>query len=115
MTPKQVDDFCSKLPGVTRTVQWKGVVVFKLGGTMFAALAPDETGRPKETCFKVSPEHFETLSRAKGFRPVRVHVKWVALEDPSVLTSDQLRAYLRRAHALVAAGLSKKKQAQLGL
>ena len=115
MTPKQIDAFCTKLPGVTRTVQWKGVIVFKLGGTMFAALAPDEKGRPDQLCFKAPPEHFDTLSRSKGFRPVRVHVKWVALEDPTVLTLAETKAYIRRAHAVIAAGLPEKTRAELGL
>jgi predicted DNA-binding protein (MmcQ/YjbR family) len=115
MTPKQIDAFCTKLPGVTRTVQWKGVVVFKLVGTMFAALAPDEKGRPDMLCFKAPPEHFDTLSRSKGFKPVRVHRKWVALEDPKILTPAETKAYIRQAYAVIAAGLSKRKRAELAL
>jgi predicted DNA-binding protein (MmcQ/YjbR family) len=115
MTPKQIDSFCTKLPGVTRTVQWKGVVVFKLGGTMFAALAPDGKGRPDMLCFKADPAHFDTLSRSKGFKPVRVHRKWVALADPEVLTPAETRAYIRRAYSVIAAGLSQRKRAELGL
>ena len=113
MTPKQVDTFCTKLPGVTRSVQWKGVVVFKLGGTMFAALAPDEKGRPDMLCFKAPPEHFDTLSHSDGFRPIRVHRKWVALENPKVLTPAETKAYIRQAYAVIAAGLSKRKRAEL--
>jgi predicted DNA-binding protein (MmcQ/YjbR family) len=32
-----------------------------------------------------------------------------------VLTPAETRAYLKRAHAVIAAGLSRKKQAELGL
>jgi len=39
MTPKQIDSFCSTLPAATRTVQWEGVVVFKVGGKMFCLIA----------------------------------------------------------------------------
>ena len=35
MTPKQIDSFCTTLPAATRTVQWEGVVVFKVGGKMY--------------------------------------------------------------------------------
>ena len=34
MTPKQIDRFCATLPAATRTVQWEGVIVFKVGGKM---------------------------------------------------------------------------------
>ena len=47
MTPKQIDTFCGKLPAATRTVQWEGVIVFKVGGKMFCLIAPDGSfGRP---------------------------------------------------------------------
>jgi predicted DNA-binding protein (MmcQ/YjbR family) len=42
MTPKQIDAFCSKLPAATRTVQWEGVIVFKVGGKMFCLIAPPD-------------------------------------------------------------------------
>ena len=46
MTPKQIDAFCATLPAATRTVQWEGVVVFKVGGKMFCLIAPPDIGRP---------------------------------------------------------------------
>ena len=82
---------------------------------MFATLSPNGKGRPHELWFKASPEHYETLKRAKGFRPERAGRQWVALADRQALTDSQLKAYLRRAHAVVAATFSKKKQAELGL
>ena len=42
MTFRQIDAFCSKLPAATRTVQWEGVIVFKVGGKMFCLIAPPE-------------------------------------------------------------------------
>ena len=68
MTPKQIDAFCGKLPAATRTVQWEGVIVFKVGGKMFCLIAPPDhsVGR---VCFKCPPEHYEALSRSEGFRP----------------------------------------------
>ena len=41
--------------------------------------------------------------------------KWVALDDPKVLTAAEMKAYIRRAHAVIAAALPKKKQKELGL
>ena len=116
MTPRQIDSFCAKLPAATRIVQWEGVIVFKVGGKMFCLIAPPDhsVGR---VCFKCPPEHYEALSRSDGFRPAPylARAKWVALDDPSVLTPAELKAYIKRAHAVIAAALPRKKQAELGL
>jgi predicted DNA-binding protein (MmcQ/YjbR family) len=117
MTPKQIDKFCARLPAARRSVQWEGVIVFKVGGKMFAIIAPDDAGKPSDLWFKSAPEHYDALSRSNGFRPAPylARAKWVMLDDPTVLTQDQLKAYLKRAHAVIAAALPKKKQAELGL
>src|SRR6185369_6461265 len=100
MTPKQIDAFCGKLPAATRTVQWEGVIVFKVGGKMFCLIAPEDhsVGR---ISFKSAPEHYEALSRSPGFRPAPylARAKWVSVDDPSSLTDREMKAYLRRAHA----------------
>ena len=117
LSPRQIDQFCGKLTAATRSVQWEGVIVFKVGGKMFALIAPDENGRPSDLWFKSAPEHFDALSRSRGFKPAPylARAKWVALEDPKVLTPVELRAYLTRAHAVIGAALPRKKQAELGL
>ena len=115
MTPRQIDKFCASLPAATRTVQWEGVAVFKVGGKMFCLIAPEDhsVGR---ICFKCPTEHYDALSRADGFRPAPylARAKWVALDDPKTLTAAEMKAYVRRAHAAIAAALPKKKQAELG-
>ena len=60
MTPKQIDAFCRTLPAATRTVQWEGVIVFKVGGKMFCLIAPPDhsVGR---VCFKCPPEQQHKL------------------------------------------------------
>ncbi len=66
MTPKQLDRFCAGLPAAMRTVQWEGVIVFKVGGKMFCLIAPEDhsVGR---ISFKCAPEHYDALSRSPGF------------------------------------------------
>ena len=116
MTPRQIDSFCSKLPAATRTVQWEGVIVFKVGGKMFCLIAPEEhsVGR---ISFKSAPEHYEALSRSPGFRPAPylARAKWVSADEPKTLTDAEMKAYLKRAHAVIAAALPKKKQVELRL
>lgn len=116
MTPKQIDAFCAKLPAATRTVQWEGVIVFKVGGKMFCLIAPPEHSVARIS-FKCAPEHYDALSRSEGFRPAPylARAKWVALDDPGILTPAETRAYLTRAHAVIAAALPRKKRAELGV
>ena len=61
MTPKQIDAFCGRLPAATRSVQWDGVIVFKVGGKMFAVGRPSGTGALGEYTFKASEMAFELL------------------------------------------------------
>jgi len=116
MTPKQIDTFCGSLPAATRTVQWEGVIVFKVGGKMFCLIAPPDhsVGR---ICFKCAPEHYDALSRAEGFRPAPylARAKWVAVDDLKILSATEMKAYIKRAHAVIAAALPKKKRAELEL
>ncbi|MCW5737604.1 MAG: MmcQ/YjbR family DNA-binding protein [Enhydrobacter sp.] len=116
MTPRQIDRFCASLPAATRTVQWEGVIVFKVGGKMFCLIAPEEHSIGRIS-FKSAPEHYDALSRSPGFRPAPylARAKWVSVDDPSALTDIEMKAYVRRAYALIAAALPKKKQRELAL
>ncbi len=116
MTPAQIAAYCLTLPHATRIVQWEGVQVFKVGGKMFCLVAPADHSVAR-VCFKCDPAHYDSLSRADGFAPAPylARAKWVALTDPRVLTAAETRAYLRRAHQVIAAALPKKTQRALGL
>jgi len=102
MTPRQIDAFCGKLPAATRTVQWEGVIVFKVGGKMFCLIAPQSHSIGRIS-FKSAPEHYEALSRSPGFRPAPylARAKWVSVDDPSALTAPEMKAYLRRVQIFV--------------
>jgi predicted DNA-binding protein (MmcQ/YjbR family) len=116
MTPSQIAAFCKTLPRATCVVQWEGVQVFKVGGKMFCLVAPANHSVAR-VCFKCDPAHYDALSRAEGFAPAPylARAKWVALTDPKVLNTAETKAYLKRAHAVIAAALPKKKQKELGL
>jgi predicted DNA-binding protein (MmcQ/YjbR family) len=116
MTPTQIDKFCASLPAATRTVQWEGVIVFKVGGKMFCLIAPADhsVGR---ISFKSAPEHYDALSRSPGFRPAPylARAKWVSVDDLTSLKDTEMKAYIKRAHAVIAAALPKKRQQELKL
>ena len=114
MTPKQIDAFCGKLPAATRTVQWEGVIVFKVGGKMFCLIAPEDhsVGR---ISFKSAPEHYDALSRSPGFRPAPylARAKWIALQRFDSLPSRELTPLIRQSYDLIVAKLPKATQAAL--
>ena len=115
MTYAEIEKFCLSLPGATLSIQWGADHVYKVGGKMFAAMGPPEM-RPQSLSFKTD-DSFAILTREKHIvpAPYLARAKWVQLEKLSALGTKELKAYLTRAHALVAAGLTKKRRAELGL
>ena len=104
------------LPGATLSVQWGDEHVFKVGGKMFAALGPKER-KPHAIWFKTDDVSFHLLTRVRGITPARylARAQWVSMDRLGRLTDKQLKAYLTKAHALVAARLPRKVRASFGL
>ncbi len=82
------------------------------------AIASTHGARPAFT-FKVSPIAYEMLKDQPGLRPAPYlasrGMKWIQQFEKPGLRATDLRDYLRQSHAIVAAGLSRRKQAELGL
>jgi len=76
-----------------------------------AALEPSETW----LTFKADPESFaDLIERPKVIpAPYLARAKWVALETPDALPSDELAALLRTSYELVFAKLPKKTRDSL--
>jgi predicted DNA-binding protein (MmcQ/YjbR family) len=116
MRHAEVEKFCLSLPATSLVVQWGENRVYKVGGKIFAILSPAEQ-RPQTLSFKTSDDSFHILTQLPHILPAPYLAKsqWVYLEQLNALSTKDLKAYLTRAHALIAAGLSKKKRAELGL
>lgn len=117
MTFKVLHTFLKSLPGSTLSIQWGNDHVYKVGGKMFAVLGGPPDGKEKSLSFKATDESFEILTRLEGIipAPYLARAKWVYLDKPTRLKAKELQAYLKRAHAIIASGLPKKKQKELGL
>ncbi|MBI3675616.1 MAG: MmcQ/YjbR family DNA-binding protein [Proteobacteria bacterium] len=104
------------LPGVSVHTPWNDSRVFKVGGKMFAMI-PMSGKKPEGVWFKAGETSARILTSVRGIRPcpylARAH--WVACDTINVLKAKELRAYIVRAHRLVAEGLSRKKRAELGI
>lgn len=111
-----IRDHLAALPAVTLSVQWGDSHVFKVGGRMFAVMrAPQD--KQQSISFKASDDSFTILTMDEGIIPAPYlqRAKWVQLDRLTRLPAKDLKAYLVRAHAIVAAGLTKKAKAELGL
>jgi len=107
------DAALSALAGVTFVDQWDARVA-KVGGKVFCLLTDYE---PRCIVFKCSEESFDILTSLNGVTQARYFAKrkWASAESGSELGEDDLLAYANRSHALVAAGLTKKLRAELGI
>lgn len=105
--------FILTMPSTTLVRQWRDDSVAKVGGKIFALLDRD----PGEVWLKVSEMAYELLTELDGIRPAPYFARagWVAISAGSPLTGDEVEANIREAHRLVAAKLSKRVQAELGL
>jgi len=116
MTYEEFNAFCRTLP-TTHVVQWGGADVWKVGGKVFV-IGGWESDEPSFV-FKVSDVSFVILKVQPGLRPAPYlasrGLKWIQHYAKPGLSDDGLRDYIRRSHAIVARGLSKKERIELGL
>lgn len=116
MRHAEVEKFCLSLKATTLVVQWGDCRVYKVGGKVFAVLGP-ASEKPHRLSFKVSEASFHILTQDPAViqAPYFAKGQWVCLERLDALSTKELKAYLTRAHAIIASGLTKKAQAELGL
>jgi predicted DNA-binding protein (MmcQ/YjbR family) len=107
------ESFVLGLPAATLVRQWRDDSVAKVGGKIFALLDRD----PGEIWLKVSPMAYDIMTEMDGIRPAPYFARagWVAISHESALSDDEVRAYLREAHRLIAAKLSGRLRRELGL
>ena len=112
MSPEAFDAACRALPAVTMDTPWGIEQVYKVGGRMFAVTAPGHG-----CSIKVSDIAFEALVETGRARPAPylARAKWVRFDERAELDEAEMIDWLATAHALVAAKLTRKQRAELGL
>jgi predicted DNA-binding protein (MmcQ/YjbR family) len=116
MTPDAFHDAALALPGATFDLKWGADRVYSVGGKMFAVVGAAGEPVPRYS-FKASDMAFELLAEQGLTRPAPylARAKWVQLAGPDAMSDEDLQAYLAEAHRLVAAKLTRKARAELGL
>ena len=125
MTLDEFNLLYSNLTSTTKVVQWGGAHVWKIGGKIFAIASywgPNTKNKqlPKEgskISFKCSDFSYSILIEQEGIipAPYLARAKWVQLEESDALNDQDVKSYITQAHAIIAAKLTKKIQAELGL
>ncbi|MET0274024.1 MAG: MmcQ/YjbR family DNA-binding protein [Phenylobacterium sp.] len=113
MTPAALETAALALPGATLSIQWGDDRVYKVGGKMFAAT----DGAASNLSLKATDIAFEALTETGRGRPApyMARAKWVMFDDVSALDATEVTDWLRTAHALVAAKLTRKQRSEIGL
>lgn len=93
-------------------VQWGGETVWKVGDKMFAVRSPAGS-----FSFKASDIAFEALTADGPGRPAPylARAKWVWFAALAERDEEEVADWLRTAHRLIAARLTRKQRAALGL
>ena len=112
MTPVELDTTCLALPGATKVVQWGGSDVYKVGGKIFAI-----AGLAGGLMFKVTDLAYEVMTQSGMARPAPylARARWVSFDDLAALDPDEVADWLKTAHGLVAAKLTRAARKELGL
>jgi len=114
----EFDQLCGSLVATEMVVQWGDAHVWKVGGKVFAVGGWNESTTLGVT-FKTTPEEFDFLVEMPGVRPAPYLASrgftWVQHYAEPGLEDDDLREQLSESHRIVGAGLSKKRQRELGL
>lgn len=104
---------CLALPGVTLDHPFGDYHdAYRIGGKMFVMV-----GEEGGVSFKVSDIAYEVLTETGRARPAPylARARWVNLPDPEAWDDDELAGHFAIAHRIVAAKLTKKARAGLGL
>ena len=123
MKLEEYNGFCETLAHTSHVVQWGGAHVWKIGGKVFAIGGWNKTGEAGEgglgISFKVTPLAFEILREQAGLRPAPYlasrGMTWIQWLTDETMSETDLRAYLEQSYKIVAGGLTKKRQRELGL
>jgi predicted DNA-binding protein (MmcQ/YjbR family) len=113
MTPEAFDKACLALAGATLSIQWGDDHVFKVGDKMFAVRGAAGTS----FSFKASDVAFEVLTESGRGKPAPylARAKWVWFEDMAKEDATEVADWLTTAHGLIAAKLTRKARAELGI
>lgn len=117
MERQEFDAFCKSLKATTNVEQWGGASVWKVGGKIFAICSRWGEGENSKISFKCTDMSYTILTEQPGIipAPYLARAKWVQIETAEAMTDEDIRAYIKTAHTIIAGKLTKAKRRELGL
>lgn len=112
---REFDAFVESLTGGRAMDQWESRIA-KVGGKVFATLGGADA-EAQYIVVKVDPGEFDFLTTLPGVTQARYFAKghWVAIREGCAMPDDEVRDCIADSWALVAAKLTKKARAELGI
>src|SRR4051794_4888041 len=113
MTRDELHAAAMALPGTMLDIKWGDDHCYCVGGKMFAAT----DGAYANLGFKASEIAFEALISTGRARPSKylARAHWLNIDDLGAQDATEVEDWLKTAHGLVAAKLTRKLRAELGL
>lgn len=104
--------YAQSLHAATIHEQWDSHVA-KIGGKVFALIGEEEHG----IVFKVTELSFDGLTSLEGIGQAPYFAKraWVHVAKGAPLTDAELKSYIAASYRMIAAKLTRKLRAELGL
>ena len=112
---REFDGYVESLTGARAMDQWESRIA-KVGDKVFAVLS-SAAAAPPHIVVKVDPGEFDFLTTLPGVTQARYFAKghWVAIREGSAMPDDEVRGCIADSWATVAAKLTKKVRAELGI
>jgi predicted DNA-binding protein (MmcQ/YjbR family) len=111
VTFEEFDQAARALVAVTVDTPFGPFPVYKVGGRMFALQIEGRASvKVTDIAFEVLTEEGRAIPA-----PYMQRAKWVQFEDLAVVDAAEMADWLKTAHALAAAKLTRKARAELGL
>lgn len=116
MTFDDFDAWVRTLPGVVMDIKWEVHRTYCVGDKLFAFAGDLGEAEPR-LMFKTSDLAFEMLVESGAAEPAPYlgRAKWVRMMSADALSDEEIKAYVAQSHALVAAKLTRKRRAELGI
>ena len=109
---KNLEHYCSQLPGATFDLKWGNDRTYCVAEKMFAVFCSDKTSESTKLSIKVSPADFLALTELDGVEPAPYLARhhWIAIDSQAALSESELENLVQGSYDNVFSKLSKKKQ-----
>ena len=113
MTRDELHAAAMALPGATLDIKWGEDHCYCVGGKMFCAT----NGAYSNLGWKATEIAFEALTSSGRARPSKylARAHWLNIDDLARQDAAEVADWVKTAHALVAAKLTKKLRGELGI